>query len=556
MFREAILCCCFVSWIIPTAILQSAEDAQPEAASNPYASVLAENRIEATRDGITAYLKSFVPSDAERQRRAEKAIQLIDQLGAKRFQTREDATTQLLLMPEFPRDAMLQAAGSKDPEIRWRADQLLAMAQKKLQSLDSIHIAVCRTIQRLKIKGVAVPLLKALSEFEGIHVLVAAGDALAATALVEDVPVLREYLSGSPKARVAAAQSLGAVLGDKAVPELKKLLRDEFGTVRLAAARALANLGNRESLPVLLTLLDHGELNNRIASVQVLRSLTGQQFGYLAYEKPEKRKAATTNWQNWVATKGDTVKLHFPIKPIRIEVGNTLVLLYSQSKLIELDPNGKQIRELGNLNFPWSVKRLDNGNVLVGSYRGKFVAEYDPSGKEVWRKDGLPGGVFGLQRLDNGNTMLACHTNGIVLEVDPAGKIVWQVTLGSQAFDVQRLENGNTLVAKGNGKQVVEVDRQGKVVWKIDGLLIPRSAERLVNGNTLISDYRANRVDEYDRSGKKVWSYATLQGPYSAHRLAGGRTLISDRAGVKIIDRGGKIVWQKAMTGIGRAIRY
>ena len=98
MFREAILCCCFFSWIIPTAILRSGEDDQSEVSSNPYASVLAENRIEATRDGITAYLKSLVPSDAERQRHAKKATQLIDQLGAKRFQTREDATTQLLLM--------------------------------------------------------------------------------------------------------------------------------------------------------------------------------------------------------------------------------------------------------------------------------------------------------------------------------------------------------------------------------------------------------------------------------------------------------------------------
>ena len=53
-----------------------------------------------------------------------------------------------------------------------------------------------------------------------------------------------------------------------------------------------------------------------------------------------------------------------------------------------------------------------------------------------------------------------------------------------------------------------------------------------------------------------VWSHTVAGSVYEARRLRNGNTLISDPAGVYIVDRAGKVVWEKKMSGVGRAIRF
>ncbi len=103
----------------------------------------------------------------------------------------------------------------------------------------------------------------------------------------------------------------------------------------------------------------------------------------------------------------------------------------------------------------------------------------------------------------------------------------------------------------------MEVDHAGKVHWEIKGLNNPMTAQRLENGNTLVAERGGGRVVEWDRGGKIAWQHPGLLGPRSAERLSNGHTLIvlQDRS-VREVDRQGKIIWQKQMTGVTHATRY
>jgi hypothetical protein len=71
--------------------------------------------------------------------------------------------------------------------------------------------------------------------------------------------------------------------------------------------------------------------------------------------------------------------------------GHVLVPLYTQSKVVEYDAEGKQVWEAA-VQLPSSVVRLPNGNILATSRNGRAIVELDRTGKEVAKTavDGMP----------------------------------------------------------------------------------------------------------------------------------------------------------------------
>jgi hypothetical protein len=63
--------------------------------------------------------------------------------------------------------------------------------------------------------------------------------------------------------------------------------------------------------------------------------------------------------------------------------GRVLVPQYSQSKVVEFDPEGQKVWEYDIAN-PNSVARLPGGNTLIGSMFNQRAVEVDRGGKEVW----------------------------------------------------------------------------------------------------------------------------------------------------------------------------
>jgi hypothetical protein len=182
----------------------------------------------------------------------------------------------------------------------------------------------------------------------------------------------------------------------------------------------------------------------------------------------------------------------------RLDDGNTLVAESGNRRLVEVDRDGKVVREV-----PLTVDRpdphrdtrlarkLDNGHYLVCHEGDGKVREYDDKGNVVWtyaldlggrpRSPGHgPEGhgieVFGALRLAGGNTLIAGGNNNRVLEVTPEGKTVWSIGHDelpsirlAWVTTLQVLPSGNLIVgnchAGPDNPQLFEVTRDKKVVW-------------------------------------------------------------------------------------------
>src|SRR5204863_5384476 len=90
-----------------------------------YEQTLREKRIEPTATGLLRYFRALHPDEAYRRRVA----QLVEGLGStESFAKREAAMAQLLVLPRPPREALTAAISGTDPEVRWRAKQILETA--------------------------------------------------------------------------------------------------------------------------------------------------------------------------------------------------------------------------------------------------------------------------------------------------------------------------------------------------------------------------------------------------------------------------------------------
>ncbi len=216
----------------------------------------------------------------------------------------------------------------------------------------------------------------------------------------------------NPEVRIAAILGLGKALGKNSVTDLHPLLDDSQDRIKLAAARAVADFGDRKCLSPLLRLLSSEEINVRSSAAGALRGLSGKHFGFAAYDTPKKHSAAATKWKTWIANEGQTAKLSFPLK-----------LFGAHSHL--------------------------GGNTLLAFGYANKVVEYDPSGKEVWSYNKNLGGAWSAEKMANGNVLIAAHSQSRVVEVDPQGNVVWEYS--AQGLNAKPLANGNVLIAKQEG---------------------------------------------------------------------------------------------------------
>ena len=510
---------------------------------------LKQHGLEATFESLEAYLQSLHPND---EARAQMTL-LVSKLGADDFLVREDATKKLLRMPVVAHDLLEQAVQGEDLEIRWRASLILRHAETRAARV--LH-AVLQVIEEEDINGLAEPVLESIPICKETYLLQSARRALQATSQPGDTELLLRSLNEeSREKRIAAIEALPVVVGEKAAVDVRPLIEDKDDHVTVAAAIVLANLGQRDALPVFSRLLESNELQVRARSGQALRALTGQNFHFVAYDKPEQRMVPVKAWRDWLSTEGKMAKLDYPIKESRLLLGRTLICYYGANRVVELDASGKQIWETAVMQ-PWGCQGLPNGHRLIASYNNSMVVEFDADGKESWKLEGLPGRPFSVERLENGNTLVPFYSTNKIAEYNPDKKIVWQVDLDGNPMDAHRLPNGNTLVCLLRKNSVVEIDRTGKVVWSLDNMFGPRSAQRLENGHTLVSQTNGGKVVEVDADKKIVWKFDGLNNPFDSQRLPNGNTMIVDNQGIREVDTGGKVVWEQKGSGVSRVSKF
>ena len=124
----------------------------------------------------------------------------------------------------------------------------------------------------------------------------------------------------------------------------------------------------------------------------------------------------------------------------RLAGGNTFIGECNAGRLIEVEPQGKLVKEIrllpagkdGGHLYMRNARVLAGGHYLVTLYGAEAVCEYDPQGK-LLRRIPAPGGPHSAVRLPGGNTLIACgdlRHKPQLIEVDPQGKIVWSVRDG------------------------------------------------------------------------------------------------------------------------------
>ena len=550
--------CGFVSFAAILIALFSAEISPkplPLLAGDRAIDILEENGLSADPESLREYLDSLHP-DSDSTRKFKK---LIEQLGDDDFFQREAALRELIRSPIHSPAMLQKAAEGDDPEVAWRAKQVLKLSNGRTGRL---LYAVFSVIESEKITGLVDAIIKAFPYCEDDYLKARAGRALVVSATAKDAELLKTTALAldqeSPpeeELRVAAITALETVAGKDADETLAELTRHaEPDAIRFAAGEALANHGNRAALATLVSLLESEDPLMRTKSVRVLRATTGQNFEFLAFENDQTRSLKALAWKRWLEEDSATAKLRYPLKDIVTTFGRTLFANYSQRKVYEIDSTGKVVWEQEATGV-WAVKGLNNGHRLIASYTSKFLVEYDAKGKEVWRFDNLPNKPYSVQRLPNGNTLVPIYGNEI-LEIRPDKSFARRIRLPETVKWAEQLENGRILVVLYSSGRIAELDEQGQILWSVGGMGQPYAVQRLTNGNTLVSNRRNNQVVEVDRNGQVVWSYNSKPSLYRAQRLPDGNTLIVSSTGAVEVDPGGEVVWQRNETGLRGIDRY
>ena len=183
-------------------------------------------------------------------------------------------------------------------------------------------------------------------------------------------------------------------------------------------------------------------------------------------------------------------------------------------------------------------RRLPNGNTLVAEQGPCKAVEVDKDGKVVKEtpltttEKGYHLQVRNVHKLGNGNILAAHEGEGAVREVDPDGKVVWEYTRVENAGDAVRLANGNTLVSCGTQKRIIEVTPKGEVVWEFGAKDAPElnltwvtNIQVLKNGNYVVGNFlrgqegKGAHAFEVTKEKKVVWTFAD-------HKLAKSITTV------------------------------
>ncbi len=84
------------------------------------------------------------------------------------------------------------------------------------------------------------------------------------------------------------------------MPTFAKDIQSPDPSVRIKAVIYAGNSGDRRVVPLLVDRLEDEDEVVRLAAIESLKQLTGNDFGYRSFDPPYKRLVAVEQWRRWL----------------------------------------------------------------------------------------------------------------------------------------------------------------------------------------------------------------------------------------------------------------
>jgi HEAT repeat protein len=491
--------------------------------------------------------RTNTPTDGE----IERIRTLIQQLASDDPAVRQMASDRLLKAGPAAAPLLREARKTADGEVGKRIttclDQIGKSPGKPMLATDARLLALRKPAGAAGVLLAYLPFAEDVSLADEIRTALAAvtvRDGKAESAIVKglDDPLTVR--------RTAAAEALCRSGATDQYPAVRKLLKDRDPTVRLQIALALAEAKDRESIPVLISLIGELPAEQTWPAEDVLLRLAGDQAPALAPGTDDaSRRKNRDAWSAWWQQQGARVDLA-KLEGVARLLGYTQIAQWDNGqvgRILELDRDGKTRWEVQNIPWPLDFELLPGNRLLCAEYYDNRVAERNFKGEMLWEKR-LNQAPLIAQRLPNGNTFIA--TQGQVMEVDRNGKELFTYNPPGGILTVRRLRNGRIALIN-NNQRYVEMDATGKELrgFAVSNVQNYCAMDVLPNGRVLVPQQPQNKIVEYSPEGKVVWE-ATVQQPTAVSRLPNGNTLVAcrDTQQVYELDAKGKVVWERKIT--------
>jgi HEAT repeat protein len=225
---------------------------------------------------------------------------LMSRLGDPAFKVRERAMAELIALGPGIVPLLKANAKGGDPERRHRVDFCLnRLAGSRGQSLPP---AAARLVAMRRPAGAAAVLLDFLPWTEDPEMADAIGKALGDLAARDPAvsSVLEKALGDVRPARRAMAADVLCRIGERNFPAVRRIVSDANPAVRLCAAVALVQAGDRQTVPALIDLAADLPREQAWHAADLLRRLAGDRAPAIkASGDPASRTAYKTAWRAW-----------------------------------------------------------------------------------------------------------------------------------------------------------------------------------------------------------------------------------------------------------------
>ena len=239
---------------------------------------------------------------------------LIRKLESNDFAVREKATFELSQIPLLDREAIKLKLDGFSLEQRTRLQRVLK--ENSHEKFIRLLIVMNESIVKNKYKGFLKELWQSTDRVKSekySNLWDIYRDASIETSVNDDVDLIKNsVLSNNGIIRYSSIPTLIKILGKESESYLLKLVNDNNDQIKWAISEALMKFQNPQCLiPLVNLLMCDQDFGLRWRSLEALRKLTGQEFGYYAAGNANERKEPAKKWRKWVNDNLEIADLNF-----------------------------------------------------------------------------------------------------------------------------------------------------------------------------------------------------------------------------------------------------